>query len=79
MLSQHKRAPAYTDTDLMPFGKYIKIPLSDIPANYLKWLYHELRRDNVHKLNADIPKVRLFNYIWNSQDAIADELGESFP
>ena len=28
-----------TDTDLMPFGKYKGMPLQDVPASYLHWLW----------------------------------------
>jgi len=30
-----------TDTDLMPFGKHKGIPLQDVPASYLFWLWTE--------------------------------------
>jgi uncharacterized protein (DUF3820 family) len=28
-----------TDTDQMPFGKYKGIPMQDVPASYLHWLW----------------------------------------
>ena len=28
-----------TDTDLMPFGKHKGLPMMDVPANYLFWLW----------------------------------------
>lgn len=82
-----KRLPAFTDTDLMPFGKHKGEPLQDVPARYLAWLYGELRnegfnrsltleqiaKESPHFLN----KVELANYIYNAQDAIAQETGES--
>jgi hypothetical protein len=27
------------DTDLMPFGKHIGVPMQDVPASYLHWLW----------------------------------------
>lgn len=27
------------DLDLMPFGKYRSVPMQDIPAHYLHWLW----------------------------------------
>lgn len=31
--------PVYTDKTPMPFGKYQSVPLGDIPAAYLHWLW----------------------------------------
>lgn len=86
MQIKHKREPAFTDTDLMTFGKYKDKPLQDIPASYVRWLWqetiiHTLSR-NLSPAEQNIEKhildsTKLANYIWNSQDAIALELGES--
>lgn len=29
------------DTDLMPFGKHRGVPMQDVPARYLHWLWTE--------------------------------------
>lgn len=29
----------YTDQTPMPFGKYINVPLENVPDSYLLWLY----------------------------------------
>ena len=29
----------FNDTDLMPFGKHIGVPMQDIPASYLHYLW----------------------------------------
>lgn len=85
MQTNQKREPAFTDTDLMPFGKYKDEPLQDVPAKYLVWLWNELRADGYCKQRelrpTDPPwvaaKQKLANYIWNSQDALAQETGET--
>jgi len=30
--------PAFTDLDIMPFGKHKGQPMQDVPASYLVWL-----------------------------------------
>jgi uncharacterized protein (DUF3820 family) len=30
-----------TDNDIMPFGKYKGMRMSDIPVEYLHWLWHQ--------------------------------------
>lgn len=87
MNTAFKRSPAFADTDLMPFGKHKGEPLQDVPARYLAWLYGELRNEGFNKpMNreeaAGIPhyimdKIKLANYIYNAQDAIAQETGET--
>lgn len=90
MLTSCKRKPAYVDEDKMPFGKYINISMMHVPAKYLVWLYHELKRDGVDKIDlhalqnpadrvAFEQRIKVFNYIWNSQDGIAEEICEKFP
>lgn len=80
MTTADKRHPAFTDTDPMPFGKHKGEPLQDVPASYLAWLW----RDGIHEFsgNGDFPawladKRKLANYIHNSRDAIASEIGET--
>lgn len=88
MTTSDKRQPAYTDTDLMPFGKHKGDLLQDVPARYLAWLWGELKADGYHRarqpheIHAGLPvkvqvKIKLANYIWNSQDAIAQETGDT--
>lgn len=84
-----KRNPTYQDTDTITFGKYFGEPLSDIPAQYLRWLWTEAgyrewsgKELNTHSQQPPMKlyeKIKLANYIWNSQDEIAKELGEEFP
>jgi uncharacterized protein (DUF3820 family) len=33
-------AKALSDTDPMPFGKYKKQPMQDVPVDYLHWLWN---------------------------------------
>ena len=70
MTTQDKRRPVLFDDDLMPFGRYKGEYLSDVPASYLHWLWH----------NTDIQENNLAfaNYIWNCQDSIRKELGDSY-
>lgn len=55
-----------TDTDPMPFGKHKGKPMSDVPADYLHWLWTNGVRDQrtspVHK------------YIKENMDALAQEV-----
>lgn len=37
----------FTDSSLMPFGKYKDIRLIDVPASYLLWLYENDKAGNV--------------------------------
>lgn len=71
MLSQDKRKPALIDTDRMPFGKWKGERMMDIPPKYLQWLYYEIQKGGINNSN-DI----VYNYIWNSKEAIEQELGE---
>lgn len=68
MFIQDKREPALSDSDLMLFGRYKNLPLSEVPAHYLYWLRYE----------SDIRQrdLRLANYIWNAQADSKHELGE---
>ena len=85
MTTQDRRQPAFADTDLMPFGKHRNESLGDVPARYLAWLWAELCKDGYNRATGSglrgstthiIEKLKLANYIWNSQDAIALETGE---
>lgn len=58
------KEPAYTDDDLMNFGKYKNLKLMDVPASYLHWVYVN---------NIQPQDIRLHNYIENSIDALREE------
>lgn len=84
MRTQDKRYPAYTDTDQITFGKYKGELLQDVPPYYLRWLWNEADYKDYSKHFGDSPvnfsfkdKVMLANYIWNSKDAIEQELGDT--
>lgn len=56
----------FTDTSLMPFGKYKNKRLIDVPAVYLLWLYnnncnHEglmkYITENLESLNLEVSKI----------------------
>lgn len=51
-----------TDESLMPFGKYKREKLANVPAHYLLWLYHD-------GLNHD----ELKEYIEDNMDALLSE------
>lgn len=61
----NKYEPAFTDDDLMPFGKYINERLQDVPASYLSWLWFQ-----------GCNNLEIKNYIWNSRNALNQELSE---
>ncbi|HEX9232686.1 MAG TPA: DUF3820 family protein [Blattabacteriaceae bacterium] len=85
MTKQDKRNPCFEDTSLMVFGKYKNQLLQDIPASYFRWLKDILEKEGYNynppeKLynsmkSFEQDKVKLYNYIWNSQDALQMELG----
>lgn len=58
-----ERTPAYDDTDLMQFGKYVNERLQDVPASYLHWLWS----------CRPIHDKKLENYIYNNLDALKQE------
>jgi hypothetical protein len=66
MLKSNKRQPALTDLDPMPFGKFKGVPMQDVPPSYLQWLKNE-----------GCSNVLVANYIYNSWEAIQQELGET--
>ena len=35
-----------SDTDKMPFGKHIGVPMQDVPASYLHWLWTNGKENN---------------------------------
>ena len=86
MTKQEHRTPTFEDTDKMPFGKYKGQPLQDIPATYLRWLRDTISKEGFNinptpeifakesQWNQD--KYKLYNYIFNCQDALQMELGE---
>lgn len=51
----NKKYPAYDDNSLMPFGKYKDEQMSDVPEEYLIWLYGEGCKNTM-----------IMNYIYNS-------------
>jgi len=90
MLTKDKRSPAFEDTDKMPFGKHEGKPLSDVPAYYLMWLYKEMlpnyknfelttHTSTVQGMTTEetLKRVKLFNYMWNSMDALNEETKEN--
>lgn len=70
MMSYEKKHPALIDTDRMPFGKHKGIPMSDVPPSYLRWLFYNIQENGITKNNELV-----YNYIWNSKDALEMELG----
>jgi uncharacterized protein (DUF3820 family) len=54
----------YTDKDRMPFGKYVNIPLEQVPDAYLLWLY----RENKGKTSISYNCRALLKYIEESFD-----------
>ena len=57
--------PKFTDETLMPFGKFAKTKLEDVPASYLLWLYDKMKDDD--------DKVRLFLYIYENKALLEQE------
>lgn len=55
--------PTFTEDDLMSFGKYVNVPLAEVPASYLHWLYTE----------AEQVDERLLNYIRNNLHVLKSE------
>lgn len=54
---------AYSDLDLMPFGRYVNERLQDVPASYLHWLWTQ----------RPISDKRLERYIKNNISALKKE------
>ena len=59
------------DTDPMPFGKHKGVPMSDVPATYLHWLWtNGGENDRVSKVsdyirrNIDVLEKEYPNGIW---------------
>jgi uncharacterized protein (DUF3820 family) len=57
------KVPAYNDDDLMNFGKYKNLKLSEVPASYLHWLWTQ----------KPLSDKRLENYIFNNIHALKQE------
>ena len=61
------------DDDLMPFGKHKGIPMQDVPADYLYYLWHngmknQTKTSNVAKYiedNLDVLKTENEDLIWS--------------
>lgn len=70
---ENKLIPCFTDEDLMPFGKHINQRLMDVPESYLSWLWHNGVKD-LKGQHYESDKVKLCHYIWNSRNAINQEL-----
>lgn len=58
------------DTDLMPFGKYKGVPMQDVPASYLHWLWTQ---DEGKVKELKIKNDRVFNYIHRNLSALRME------
>jgi len=58
------KEPAYTDDDLMNFGKYKNLRLKEVPASYLHWIYTN---------NVQSHDIQLHNYIENNLVALKEE------
>ncbi len=82
-----KRQPALIDLSVMPFGKHKGELLQEVPAPYLKWLYEEMKDTGYEELSKRISdaglknndnneRLKLYNYLHNSIDAILMECGE---
>lgn len=83
MRIENERYPAFNDDDTMSFGKHKGEYLMDVPASYFKWLWLEMdynlaSRDYSNSTAMVADKVRLANYIWNSKEALEEELKDSF-
>jgi len=61
---ENKKSPTLNDDDLMSFGKHKNLQMQDVPASYLAWLWDE-----------GCSNIEVKNYIWNSRNAINEELG----
>lgn len=59
----------YMDKEPMPFGKWKGIPLIEVSASYLLWLYTSLKEDGCDTLE----KKRLKMYIENNMQLLKQE------
>lgn len=62
-----------TDSDKMPFGKHKGKRLSDVPDDYLLWLYDEL------KVKCSPFAQPLIEYIEDNYEAIKQNLEAKYP
>lgn len=71
--------PCLEDGDLMSFGKYKDELMQDVSPSYLLWLWNdgikEYSGQGVLQPNSFNNKRMLANYIYNSRNAINQELG----
>lgn len=54
------------DTDPMPFGKHKGIPMQDVPAAYLHWLWTNGKR-------REMLTCRVADHIWRNMSALQSE------
>ncbi len=54
------------DTDLMPFGKHKGIPMSDVPASYLHYLWQ-------NGMKHEVKTKDVANYIHRNLSALKEE------
>ena len=45
--------PSLSDLDPMPFGKHKGVPMQDVPASYLHWLWSDGKKHDVQCPVAD--------------------------
>ena len=60
------------DTDLMPFGKHKGLPMQDVPAFYMHWLWTNGKKDDMRcpvadyiRRNLDALRIEYKDGIWN--------------
>jgi len=58
------------DTDKMPFGKHKDMPMQDVPASYLHWLWTNGKKDDKQCPVADYIRRNLFALKKEMPDAI---------
>jgi len=63
------KVKAFNDTTPMPFGKYASVPLMDVPASYLHWLWTN-EANPMHGRQAVDP---LAAYIYKNVGSLAKE------
>lgn len=84
MFKQNKRYPAFDDTLCLLVNTKVKLWLM-VPPHYLRWLWGEIKdyskgytEESFLKINSVLHEnIKLANYIWNSHEAIKQELGDT--
>ena len=83
MMTEDKKFSAFTDLDLMFFGRFKGTVLQDVSANYLMWWYNEANGRQYVGKQVDATTslylkdlIKLANYIHNSMDVLKMEIGE---